>query len=102
MTTRHVPEGLWWTRPGELAEATCPHCGAACSIERHIDGPTCWAQAIAKHTTLHDAVRCPHSGLDWHNQLVHLAQAIATCPSPRVRALMELDREDLRRAHTSD
>ena len=93
MTT--IGEGYRWAEPGELATASCHHCGATCHIKRNVNGPTSWVQAVAKRKILHDAICCPHEGSDWHDQLVRLNRAIAQCVSPRVRALMEQDRDDL-------
>jgi hypothetical protein len=90
-----IEEGYRWTRPGELRRARCYVCGEPCEIRRNVLGPTCFAQAIGKHATLHDAIVCPHSGRRWHNRVYELRCAIEDSPSKRLAAIM---REDLRDA----
>ena len=58
-------------------------------------GPTSTAEAIAGRGHLHDLFTCEQSGNDWHEAALQLTLAIAATPSPRVRALMKQDLEDL-------
>lgn len=90
-----IKEGYRWTSPGQLKSARCRVCGARCTIARNVLGPTCFAEALAKRSTLHDRVACPHGGSDWHNRAFRLRRAMEEMPSPRVAALMKKDLEEL-------
>jgi len=74
-------EGYRWTAPGRLTSATCKVCGAACNIDRNVRGPTNHASAIGGLRRLHDHVRCPNAGTDWHNQAVQLRRLAEATPT---------------------
>ncbi|MBL8683566.1 MAG: hypothetical protein JNK05_30630 [Myxococcales bacterium] len=89
----HALEGYRWAEPNTVTSASCHICSAPCVITRGVIGPTCFASAIAKRATLHDRIRCPHSGREWHNRAVRLRRAIDDTPSKRVAALIQQDLE---------
>lgn len=88
-------EGYRWAKPGTVSEAACRVCATPCTITVNVLGPTNFASAIAKRHTLHDRIRCPRSGEDWHNDAVILQRAIDAMPSARVAAIMQLDFDEL-------
>ena len=85
--------------PGSVDQMACRICGTACAVVRNVKGPTSYASAITKTVSLHDRFTCPHSGMDWHAQALHLAEAIEASPSPRMAQQMRLDLADLLQAN---
>lgn len=83
-----------WARPNTVDSATCRVCSAECCIERGIDGPTCWAQAIGGTTTVHDWIYCPHWKEDWHDEALTLKLRLDEEPSARLRKVIALDLAD--------
>lgn len=81
--------------PSTVHEATCEICGCACEIIRNVSGPTSWIGAMNRTATLHDRIRCPHTGKDWHLQALALREAIRATPSPRIAALMQQDLDEV-------
>lgn len=81
--------------PSTVHEATCEICGDTCEIIRNVSGPTSWIGAMNRTATLHDRIRCPHTGQDWHLQALALQEAIRATPSPRIAALMQQDLDEV-------
>lgn len=88
-----------WAEPENVEAPKCHCCGATCTIERNVLGYTCFASAMAKKKKLHDAIRCPNEGKDWHRRARELQTAMVFMPSPRVRNLMEQDLAELLAAY---
>ena len=88
-------EGYRWSEPGKLASATCRICGAECSIDRNVLGPTNQASAIGGFKRLHDHIVCPHAGAGWHNQAAELRREAETTLSPTLAAILRSDLENL-------
>lgn len=99
----NYPQSYWSTKPGALAEASCPVCGAACAIQRNILGPTGFAAAMARRAILHDRIVCPHAGTGWHYRAGRLRDETARTPSHRLASIMQEELDALilehRRSH---
>lgn len=83
-----------FTRAG-VTPAACRVCGSAMNVQRDVVGPTGFASAMGKISTLHDRWTCPHSGEEWHEQALRIVLANADEPSPTVAALRQKDLDDL-------
>ena len=95
----HKTEAYRSATPGTVHEATCEICGEACEIIRNVSGPTSWIGAMNRTATLHDRIRCPHMGQDWHLQALALQEAIRATPSRQIAALMQQDLDEVLGAH---
>jgi hypothetical protein len=88
-------DGLCFPKPGEVKECRCGICDSLCVVERNVDGPTSWAESMAKRKHLHDAFRCPHYGSEWHNLALDLIREMGRTASERIRALVKADLDEL-------
>ena len=88
-----------FTAPGKLPQASCPVCGQASIIDRDQVVPTCFAEAMAGIQKPHDRVRCPHQDERWHLQAQRLRHESHSTASPRLRALIERDLDELLEQH---
>lgn len=77
--------------PGEVQAMRCCVCGAVCAVTRSAYGPTCFAAALARRSTLHDRFTCPRAAAPWHGQARQLVSAIHAAPSRWLAALMKLE-----------
>ena len=77
--------------PGLWETCDCKICGTRCDVRRDVTGYTSWAGAMSKKSRKHDAFSCPNAGKTWHDEAFKLVEAIKNMPSKRVKALMELD-----------
>lgn len=83
---------VFFENPGEIQERICQVCYTLCEVKRNQNGPTGWAEAMAKRGHLHDYFYCPNIHKPWHENALKIVLAIDETPSKRVAALM---REDL-------
>jgi len=81
--------------PGEVQQINCRACGARCAVTRGAHGPTCFAEALARHGRPHDRFTCPHAGAPWHARACALRQEIDRTPSRRLAAVMEQELSEL-------
>jgi hypothetical protein len=88
--------------PGTVESKRCEICGAACEVRRDVDTYTSMASAMAKRSIRADVFSCPVQETEWHARAVRLVDAIAETPSPRHAALMQLDLDDLLKAHPQE
>lgn len=77
--------------PGVVQSMRCRVCGAVCAVTRNACGPTCFAAALARRSTLHDRFTCPRAAEPWHGQARQLVSAIQSAPSRWLAALMKLE-----------
>lgn len=91
-------DGLSFGDPGkgpDNEQRWCGVCGTECVVEKNVNGPTSWAGAMVGHKRLHDVFRCPHYGSEWHNLAHRLAKEMVATVSNRLRALIEMDLDEL-------
>lgn len=88
-------DGMSFGNPGTDEVRHCGVCGTQCVIERNVNGPTSWAGAMANSKWLHDVFKCPYYGMEWHNLAHTLAKESVATVSKRLRALIELDLDEL-------
>ena len=88
-------DGLSFGDPGTTETRYCGVCGVECVIERNVNSPTSWAGAMTGHKWLHDVFRCSHYGSEWHNAAHKLTKEMMATTSKRLRALIELDLDEL-------
>lgn len=86
---------VFLTEPGGAEDRHCLVCGSECTVSRNIMGPTCFAAAMARHSSLHDCAECPHTNAEWHEEAYYLWREARDTHSARVRALIEADLTDL-------
>lgn len=62
-------------KPGTSESIRCGACGSICDVRRDALGPTCFAEAMAGRSRLHDVFECPHIGKPWHDRclIMHAA-----------------------------
>jgi hypothetical protein len=77
--------------PGEKTEMKCKVCGEVCEVRRNVDGPTCFAEAMAQRHHLHDEFWCPNARLEGHQTALELVDKIAACPSDTLRSIFKND-----------
>lgn len=86
-------------QPGEVQSMRCRVCGAVCAVTRNACGPTCYAEALARHSRLHDRFTCPRAAEPWHTRARRLRLAIDSEPSRWLSALLGLELRLLRLRH---
>ena len=84
--------GIWTFPPQAVDRFVCAVCGTACEVSRDVDGPTSWAEGMARKHHIHDSFVCPKGDEAWHQHAVELLKWIEACPSPSVA---DLGRRDL-------
>ena len=71
-------DGRCYPNPGEVEQVECGICGTQMNVERNINGPTCFAEAIGRMGHLHDCFTCPRLAEKWHRKIIYLKmEAIA-------------------------
>jgi hypothetical protein len=83
------------TATKNVSPRSCRVCGTRCDVRHDVNGPMCWADAVAGRRRVHDQHTCPHAGEGWHDHALTLREEIGRCPSPRVRLLVENDLQEL-------
>jgi hypothetical protein len=79
---------VYFRPPGVVQQMSCRVCGTVCAVTRGVRGPTCYAEALARRSKLHDRFECPHAGEPWHEQASSLCSAITAQPSRRLANVM--------------
>lgn len=74
---------------GTVESMNCRVCGSVMDVERGINGPTSWAEAMAEGKHLHDSFTCPYAHSDWHVQVLRLRELIEKTPSFRLQKMLE-------------
>lgn len=64
-----MPDGVRSAKPGEIDELACSVCGEMMEVQRGVNGPTGFAEAMAKKKHLHDSFTCPFREEMWHMQV---------------------------------
>jgi hypothetical protein len=73
----------------------CKICGALFEVRRNVDGPTCFAEAMAQRHHLHDEFICPNARLEEHHTALALVEKIAEYPSDSLRSILQSDLDAL-------
>jgi hypothetical protein len=90
----------WWFFPSQVVgQFICTVCGSACEVSRDVDGPTSWAEAMARKHHIHDRFVCPKADEPWHGHAVQLVKWIEACPSPSAADLARRDLDALLAEH---
>lgn len=76
--------------PDESNEARCRVCDSLMEVNREVNGPTGFAEAMAGGKHLHDHFFCPNSDNDWHRQALVLLKLAEKTPSK----ILELSLKD--------
>ncbi len=88
-------DGMSFGDLGTTEERWCGVCGNKCAITRGHNGPTSWAESMAGRGHPHDTFRCPHYGSEWHDLAIKLIREMRDTHSKRLRALIEMDLDEL-------
>ena len=88
--------------PGDVETWHCGVCGNVGIVNRNINGPTGWAEAMAGHGHPHDYFFCPHRETEWHKQAKDILFERNKNPSKRVKALYEQDWQDILKEHKAE
>ena len=81
------------TEPKSDETRYCVLCGSRRVAERNLNGPTCWAMAMARKTRLHDKHECPYRKHRLHILAVNHRELASTLPEGALRALAVKDFE---------
>ena len=95
----HRGYDAFFTQPFEQPGMKCRVCGSSCTVHRVSKEPTGFAEAMAGASKVHDSYVCPNTDEPWHRDAIELKIAIENMPSPRVRALMQQDLDDILAQH---
>jgi hypothetical protein len=76
--TKHFHAGWdhFTPEPGKQKEMFCRVCKEKMDVQRNVNGPTGWAEAMGKGKHAHDTFSCPFAQEDWHNQVRVLLERI--------------------------
>jgi predicted RNA-binding Zn-ribbon protein involved in translation (DUF1610 family) len=90
--------------PGEFKSMKCDTCGEEMTVERNVVGATGFAEAMAKKSHKHDRFTCPNAGEMWHNQIIHLLEAVNKTPSATLSAIYQVEINGIRKTkkHTKE
>ncbi len=66
----------------------CGVCGKTMRVERNINGPTQYAEAMSGRKHLHDDFECPNIDKKWHQQVIALRTEIRKTPSSKLAQIM--------------
>ena len=86
---------IYTPSPGICNEAYCGICNNKMKVTRDVDGPTSWAEAMAKRSHLHDFFSCPHRNEDWHVQVKHLKEQIKKTASKLISEMLTQEVEQI-------
>jgi hypothetical protein len=75
--------------PGKVKEMFCRVCKAKMDVQRNVNGPTGFAEAMGGGKHLHDSFSCPHAQEDWHNQARVLKQRIKDETSKSIAKILK-------------
>lgn len=89
---------IFFADPGECDSKNCVACGGLMSVQRDCTGPTGWAEAMANRVHPHDTFSCPHHDKDWHKKLVRLVEYRNSCPSQKLKDIVQSEIEEIRDA----
>lgn len=64
--------GRCYPEPGEVAQAECGICGTQMNVDRNVNGPVCFAEAMGPIGYLHDRFTCPNFTESWHKRIGYL------------------------------
>lgn len=96
--------GTVFTKPGEFYEFECPVCKELMDVKRNANGPTGFAEAMSKHSHLHDTFTCRFKDEMWHKQVYKLQGDAQDSPSKKLADIMlgEADEIIKNRLHTKN
>lgn len=83
--------------PGKLESFVCRVCGVECEVQRNIDGPTSWAESIAKMKHMHDSFKCKQAMDPWHLQARALLQEKRKTNSTRLKQILQEEIDEILR-----
>lgn len=81
--------------PGKIDRWHCQICGSKADVRRHVNGPTGYAESMAKRGHLHDIFTCPNAGKGWHTSALKLLREMESTESRRLSRLIALDLQSL-------
>lgn len=81
--------------PGVCESQTCGVCQTEMLVERNVDGPRSFTQAMAGGKSKHDFFWCPHRNEDWHKQVVAIRRKARETPSMRQQTMLEEEADEI-------
>ena len=78
-----------------IKEMHCRVCGSKMNVERGIDGPTSFAEAMAQRSHKHDQFTCSYSKEDWHKQALAIKKLIEDTPSKNIALRLQVEVDDI-------
>tara|TARA_Y100000034_G_scaffold124892_1_gene173677 strand:+ start:292 stop:621 length:330 start_codon:yes stop_codon:yes gene_type:complete len=81
--------------PGEEEKMSCRVCGEDMEVNRNVNGPTGYVEAMAKRGHPHDHFFCKNSGEDWHNQVLRIRQSAEENPSKLIAHMMSVEANEI-------
>jgi len=82
------------TPPDMHESLRCGICEALMSVQRGVEGPTCWADAAGRRTRRHDRFECPNLDRPEHRRAGRLMDDRARTASRSLRRLLGGDVRD--------
>ncbi|HHY88897.1 MAG TPA: hypothetical protein GYA06_08265 [Chloroflexi bacterium] len=89
----------FFAEPDTVDSINCRVCGTRCDVERSVIGPTSLAEAYAMRGRWHDSFCCPYTDEPWHDQALRLKREYERTASKRLRALIQMDLDELLAEH---
>ena len=81
--------------PNIIDEMKCKVCGSVCDVNRGVNGPTGFAESMAKKKHLHDYFFCPYSKETWHLNALELLKEIEKSHSSSLKKIMQNDLDEI-------
>ena len=69
--------------------------GTEATVERGVNGPNNWAEAMAKKGHIHDSFKCPLAAEAWHQTAYRLVREAESTASTMIANIIKQDLEKL-------
>lgn len=85
--SRYTPDA------GEVETVYCGVCDSVMEVQRNVNGPRGWVQAMGRGNSSHDVFNCSLRENDWHKQVVAIRKESRNTSSQKLKNML-LDEAD--------